>query len=347
MDRIHRQEEHVPALTGGLVEVRDRQRDGADHHPADQRGPEGCRNDGSRHGVGGLHRLFRGMGRGVIAGDRVDRQQQAQQEQVAHVVRLREHAAAGVARVVVERPESAHIKVRGEVEAAQHQNGGRREDDVARNVGQEGRDLDAEVVEQRLHDRDDGHEGHDLQRGRAIETDHRPEGAGKVERRADVDGAQHGDQAEQVHPGGDPADEAVAEDRAPVVKPARRRKGRGDLRHRQREHARHNAAGDPADAKSGAADRRDALRERVDAARQDADDREGDREVRELAHAARKFLGIAHAVEDLEVLLAVMFRVVVRHVGFSEPLGVPVPCCKGGAPHCADLGTIFSVWQAL
>ena len=44
---------------------------------------------------------------------------------------------------------------------------------------------------------------------------------------------------------------------------------------------------------------------RVDAARQDADDRERNREVREAAHAPLQFLGIAHAVEDLHVLLLV------------------------------------------
>ena len=64
------------------------------------------------------------------------------------------------------------------------------------------------------------------------------EGAEEEVEGADVDGAEHGDEAEQVEPGREPAGEAVPEDRAPVVEAAGGRIGRGDLRQRQREDAR-------------------------------------------------------------------------------------------------------------
>ena len=72
---------------------------------------------------------------------------------------------------------------------------------------------------------------------------------------ADIDGAQHGDEAEQVEPGRHPAGEAVAEDRAPVIEAAGGRIGRGDLRHRDGEDQRDEAADQPADADADAADR--------------------------------------------------------------------------------------------
>ena len=64
-----------------------------------------------------------------------------------------------------------------------------------------------------------------------LDAERRAEGADEEGPGADVDGAEHGDQAEQVEPGGDPAGAAVAEDRAPVIEAAGRRIGRADLRH--------------------------------------------------------------------------------------------------------------------
>src|SRR5581483_3909586 len=121
----------------------------------------------------------------------------------------------------------------------------------------------------------------------------------------DIDGPEHGDQSEQIEPRREPAGEPVAQDRAPVIEPARRRIGRSDLRQSEREHARHGTTERPAEANRGAARARRALGERVDAARENADDREGDREIGELAHAPVEFLRIAHAVENLHVLLFV------------------------------------------
>ena len=113
-----------------------------------------------------------GMGRGVIAGDRIDRQQQAQQEQIAHVVGLREHVAARLTREVGKGPQPRDVDGRGEEQASHHQNRRRGKDDVARHVGQHRGDLDAKMVEQRLTGGDDGHKDHDLHVG-AGKAEHR------------------------------------------------------------------------------------------------------------------------------------------------------------------------------
>ena len=62
-----------------------------------------------------------------------------------------------------------------------------------------------------------------------------------------------------------------------------------------------------------------------DAAGEDADDRERDREIRERLHAPVEFLRIAHAVEDLYVLLLVAVRVAWR-------------CPAGTCLSCAAIG---------
>ena len=140
-------------------------------------------------------------------------------------------------------------------------------DDVAGDVGQESRDLDSKVVEQGLSDGDDRDERHDLEirarpkRNGSIRCGRAEQGAKSALKevgRADVDRAQNGDQAQQVQPGCKPAPEPAAQDRGPVVKPARCREGRGDLRHGKREHPRQEAAHDPADTSPCAADRGDA-----------------------------------------------------------------------------------------
>ena len=117
-------------------------------------------------------------------------------------------------------------------------------------------------------------------------------------------------EAEQVEPGRQPAGEAVAEDRAPVIEAARRRIGRADLRHAPARTRREmkQPSGQPMPMPMPPAPEV-AWRQRIDAAGQDADDREGNCEVREAAHAPLQFLRIAHAVEDLDVLLLVDFRV--------------------------------------
>ena len=129
------------------------------------------------------------------------------------------------------------------------------------------------------------------------------EGAGEEIGGADVDRAEHRDEAQKVEPSGKPAPEAASEDRGPVVKPTRCWEGRGDLRHGKREHPRDDAAGDPTKTRPRSAHGRDCLGEGVDAAGEDADDREGNRKIGEHPHSARQLLGVTHAVQRLDVVV--------------------------------------------
>ena len=94
-----------------------------------------------------------------------------------------------------------------------------------------------------------------------------------------------------------------------MIKAAGGRIGRADLRHRDREGQRHEAADQPADADADAAGAGGRLRQRIDAPRQDADDREGNGEVREAREPPLEFLRVTHAVQDLYVLALVGFGV--------------------------------------
>ncbi len=204
--------------------------------------------------MGGLVGLLRGVRRSVIAGDRVDRQQQAEREQIDQRVALRPDTAAGVTGIVGEGPQPAPVMRRRVIKTKRDQGGRGAEDDVARPVGEQRRQLDAEMVDQRLQSRNHADKDDDLP-GRSGHADQGAERAGKEEGRADVDGPHHGDETEQVEPRGHPAGEAVAENRSPMIKPARGRVGRGDLRHRDSEDRRNAASHDPTDARPRAADR--------------------------------------------------------------------------------------------
>ena len=135
---------------------------------------------------------------------------------------------------------------------------------------------------------------------------------------ADVDRREHGHQAGQVEPGGEPAETAAAQDRGPVVEPAGGGKGRGDLRHRGRHGQRQQAGQRPAQADGGRPGAAKAFGERGDAAGQDADDRQRDGEVREAAHPPQQFLAIAEAGQQAGVGgrhgLALAHGIAGRHV---------------------------------
>src|SRR3954447_1998058 len=88
---------------------------------------------------------------------------------------------------------------------------------------------------------------------RVLDSERRTEGADEERPGADIDGAEHGDQAEQVEPGGHPAGAAIAEDRAPVIEAAGGWIGRADLRHGDREGQRNEAADQPTDTDADAA----------------------------------------------------------------------------------------------
>ena len=201
-----------------------------------------------------------------------------------------------------------------------------REDEIAGEVRQLRRQSDAEVIDERLDAGDDGDEDDLVGKPSrnvvsTLIAEPGRDGAGEEAPGADIDGAEHGDEAEQVEPGREPPGEAVAEDRTPVIQAARCRIGRGDLPHGEGEHARDQAADRPADADRGAAGARRRLSERIDAAGKNADDRKRDREIRERAHSPLEFLGVAHRMEDLHILLPFGFRIFV----FKQIAHVPAP----------------------
>ena len=125
------------------------------------------------------------------------------------------------------------------------------------------------MVHQRLQARDDGKKENLVLVIGGIKA----ERTGEEIPGAYIDRAQNRYEAKQIEPCGQPTGEAVTEDGPPVIKPARRRIGRADLRHGEAEHARHRATDDPTDADGTAASPRGCLRQRIDAARENADDR--------------------------------------------------------------------------
>src|SRR5688572_14925685 len=118
------------------------------------------------------------------------------------------------------------------------------------------------MVDDRLQ-RGDGGEEADAGPDSVLHADHRPEGTKEKIVGADIDGTEHGDETEQVEPGGEPADEAVPEDRSPVIEAASRRIGRADLRHGYGEDAGDRAANRPANTNRRAAGARGRLRQRI------------------------------------------------------------------------------------
>ena len=190
--------------------------------------------DRSRNVLGGLDRFFRGVGRSVVAGQGVDRQQQAKQEQAEDRCGFRPDIASCRPGIVRESPQPAEIMARRVEEQDQGEQHRSAQDQVARKVGQSGGGPDPQVVDQRMaggHQSDDQHLG-----GIAVFYPQAwPERADQEIVGADIDCRKHRDQPQQVHPGGKPAPEPAAQDRAPVIKPAGSRVGRSDLCHAKRE----------------------------------------------------------------------------------------------------------------
>ncbi|MCY1179167.1 hypothetical protein D9M73_195500 [compost metagenome] len=141
------------------------------------------------------------------------------------------------------------------------------------------------MVAQGLQAGEDCQENHP-DRGRVFHAQCRPEGTEKEVIGTDVDRAQHRDQPQQVEPRGQPASEAVTENRAPVVQAASGGVGRGNLRHGHGEYPGDQATDWPADPDGCPARARGALGQGVDATREDADDRKGNGEVGENPHSS-------------------------------------------------------------
>ena len=89
------------------------------------------------------------------------------------------------------------------------------------------------MIEERLRYRDQADERH-LRAEAGVDAQGWREGACKERPGADVDGAEHGYEPEQIDPRREPAQPDTAEDRAPVIQAAGCRISRGDLRHAER-----------------------------------------------------------------------------------------------------------------
>ena len=197
--------------------------------------------------------------------------------------------------------------VAGRLVMARHEDAGEDDDQdadhvpVRRDRVDQRRDPDVEDVDERRADHEPDEEIEDVVDVVRVAPE-QVEERRRVDREAVADGADDPDQADQVEPPGEPAPRGAAELRRPVVEAARRRVGRGDLGHRERDEGREGADDDPA---PGDRDRAAPLEREVvrrQAAREDRDDREADREVPERAHRAEELLGVTELVEDLLVL---------------------------------------------
>ena len=117
---VERPEKDIPALLGRIPHVGNDKDEPNQHDVAEQERPPDGTHHAARRGHGGLMRLFRRMRRCVVAGDRVDRQQQTEQkhhetadlagpDRVA--LQLAGGVQSGIAREIIEGPEPREIPV--------------------------------------------------------------------------------------------------------------------------------------------------------------------------------------------------------------------------------------------
>ena len=119
----------------------------------------------------------------------------------------------------------------------------------------------------------------------------------------EIDAGHDGDLAGQVEPGRPPAPVLVLHPARPVVEAAGRRVGRRDLGHGGGDHQGEDRDERPADGAGGGAAPGEAVVEKDHRAGEDRDDREADGEVGEPAHGPEELLGIAQAMQVVNVLL--------------------------------------------
>ena len=264
----HAPEEHVPALLCRIIHVGKHQNECAQHEVTEQARPDNRRNLTLGHRHRRILGFFRSMGRGIVAGDGIDRQKQSNEECHPH----REchgpnSTRAFSSRVVLEREEARKIVAWRVVETNQRQGDCTEKDYVSCQVRQFCRQADAKVVEQRLQGCDDRYKADT--RGESIfEAERRAEGTKKEVPSANVDGAKNCDETQEIKPRGKPARETVAENRTPVIQAASGRISGRDFRKRQGKHERHQNSNRPADTDGRAADARRRLSERIDTTRQ-------------------------------------------------------------------------------
>ena len=341
-DRRHRQvgeqvEPGVEAILGAGRRIGHREDERSRHEESEHQRPEHRMKHAARHGMLRPHRFLRRVRGGIEAGDRIDRIEQADHDRDEGGARLRHDEAARFAGVVGEGEGLRKIPAWRVGEHGEGQHDRHDEDEIAGKVRQPRRRLDAEVIEERLADRDE--RDHDRLHPPAAVADRRARPARHVhaehagenqvaeeEVDAEIDRGDDEEEAEHVEPRRNPAPAASAEDRGPMVEAAGGRIGRRDLSERRGNDHREYAADEPANRDGEGPARGKRYGEGGDAASEDADDRERDREVREAFHAPVEFLRVAHAVQDFDVLLLLLFGVTalcVAHLTFplSSSLG--------------------------
>ena len=298
-----------PRELDGVREVRDRVAHRHEQDEAgDERDPDGVE-DALRGGDVGLDRLLGDVGRGVVAGERVLRVQQAEQRHVDGHREPREPrervpplAAEHERERVVVRP-FAGAQTRTDTMTATPMRCHQTEMSFRRATRRM-----LKVFNRPCSARTTKRTAEDVPRRQPVrlvgelgEEGREREGA------AEADAGRDGDLPQQVEPAGEPRPPGPAlagrQLGRPVVEAAGRRVRRADLGHREADEADDEADAQPAPVD----DRRAAVlqAERVDgqAARQDRDDGERDREVGEAAHAAVELLGVAHLVELARVFV--------------------------------------------
>ena len=135
----------APVATSGIASTKD----ATITHPSNARQDHRPQHP-ARDVVGGAHRLLGGVGRGVEPGHGVDRPHQRQQRHHRYAARGRPDAAARRPAVVGERDQPAEVQPRRAVHHRDGQHQRHHQDQPAAEVGQQRRQPDAEVIEQRV-----------------------------------------------------------------------------------------------------------------------------------------------------------------------------------------------------
>ncbi|OIQ66651.1 hypothetical protein GALL_517770 [mine drainage metagenome] len=219
--RIERYKKHIAASGGCLVHVGNGNHKRTQHQVAEQRRVNHRTDNAFGHRVRGIVRFFGSVGRCIKTGDGINGQQQSQAKQHPHALGGWPDIAARRSTVVLESHQARQVPVGCVGQQGQCESHGRGENQVAADVRQKRGEFDAQVIDDGLCHGNSNHEA-GLRRKIGLPTQSRSEGSNKEVKRAHIDGSEHGDQAQQIQPGGQPAPTASTQNRTPVVKPASR-----------------------------------------------------------------------------------------------------------------------------
>ena len=307
----------------GAVDVGDREGDRQQHDPADQRRVEDRPPHTLRRRFGGAVGLLGDVGRGVEAGDRVLGQQEAERQ---HVEPVHPVAEAAVVDPVAEDEAEALVAV-GDDDQDDDDRGDADHVPPDRDAVDQREQVRAADVDRGVESEDQREEEEDLAEDVRFVAEVDPEDVHFVEAEDDVeeggagvvDRGDHGDQADQVEPAGEPGPDRAAEPSRPPVDAAGSRVGGDQLRHAEADDQDRDRDQRPADRDRDRAAVVPGLTVGGEAAGQDRDDRERDREVGEPAPSAVQRLFVAEFRESLFVAAGG------RNVALHATLSLPEP----------------------